>query len=106
MPTALEALLDEARVALVAGDLSLLAEITPRMELLAETLTAPDRATAERLQRKASRNALLLQSAARGVRSAMGRLSEITTPPMLVTYDALGRRGAVAGPASPVLRRF
>jgi hypothetical protein len=72
----LEDLLDRAADALLAGDLAALAQLTPEIERA--SISATDRASAERLQEKALRNARLLQAATRGVKAAHLRLTEIT----------------------------
>jgi hypothetical protein len=90
----LEALLDHAAEALLSGDLATLAELTPQIETA--SLIAPDRISAERLQRKALRNARLLEAATRGVKAARLRMTEITRGPMLTTYDARGQKAMIA----------
>ena len=57
-----------------------------------------DQAQLLRLQRKAERNAICLQSAARGIRSAVRRLQEVRRAATgLATYDDKGRRVEIAG---------
>lgn len=92
--TRLEDLLDQAAEALLAGDLATLASLTPAIE--SAQVTAPDEASARRLQRKAERNARLLQAATRGVKAARLRVSEITRGPTLTTYDARGQKALIA----------
>jgi hypothetical protein len=106
MTTQLEDLLDAVRDALVAGDFAALAQLGDNIDALADTPPEADRAAARRLRAKAERNARLLQAAARGVKAALGRLSDIASGPTLTTYDAQGRKTAVAPVALPVLRRF
>jgi hypothetical protein len=89
----LEDLLDQAAEALLAGDLVALAALTPRIESAAPP---QDRATAERLQAKARRNARLLEAATRGVKAARLRVAEITRGPTLTTYDARGQKAQIA----------
>lgn len=89
----LEQLLDRAAEALLAGDLPALAALTPRIE---SADLPQDRATAERLQAKAQRNARLLEAATRGVKAARLRVAEITRGPTLTTYDARGQKAQVA----------
>jgi hypothetical protein len=100
----LEALLDRAAEALLAGDLAALAELTPQIETA--VVTASDRASAVRLHERASRNARLLQAASRGVKAARLRLDEIGRGPTLTTYDARGQKASIAplglGPARRV----
>lgn len=104
MLTALEDLLDQTREAVLAGNLGLLADLGPRIEAEAATLARQDRPTAERLLRKAERNAALLVAAGRGVRAAQGRLKDIANGPSLTTYDALGRKASI-GPLAELAPR-
>ncbi|MBA3910425.1 MAG: hypothetical protein C0524_11205 [Rhodobacter sp.] len=106
MSLALEDLLDQTRDAVVAGNLTALAMLAPKVEALADTLPPLDRQTTERLRHKADRNAVLLQAAGRGVRSAQARLVEIANGPTLTTYDAKGRREVIASQSSLIPRRF
>jgi hypothetical protein len=99
----LEDLLDQAAQALLAGDLAALGPLAP----LIESASLPqDRATAERLQVKAQRNARLLEAATRGVKAARLRVAEITRGPTLTTYDARGQKAQITpqglGPARRV----
>lgn len=96
--TPLEDLLDETHKALLAGDLAALAGLDDRLSAAADTLPPLELATARRLQRKAERNARLLQAAGRGLRAARARMAEIATGPGLATYDAQGRKAALADP--------
>ncbi len=99
----LEELLDQAAEALLRGDLAALPALTEA--IVSETGTAAeDVPGAERLREKADRNARLAQAAARGVRAARGRLSEIASGPVLTTYDALGRRASVPLPQAAAKR--
>ena len=91
--TQLEDLLDQAAAALLSGDLAALARLTPALE--SASPAAPDRASAERLQQKAQRNARLLEAATRGVKAARHRVAEITRGPTLTTYDARGQRAKI-----------
>lgn len=99
----LEDLLDQVAQALLAGDLAALGVLAP----LIDSASLPrDRATAERLQSKAQRNARLLEAATRGVKAARLRVAEITRGPTLTTYDARGQKAQIApqglGPAKRV----
>jgi Rad3-related DNA helicase len=49
------------------------------------------------MQRKAERNAKLIQAAGRGLRAARDRTAEILSGSRLTTYDAQGRKSALAG---------
>jgi hypothetical protein len=90
----LETLLDAAADALLAGDLAAVSRLTPEIE--SATVHSADRASAERLQAKAQRNARLLQAATRGVKAARLRVAEITRGPTLTTYDARGQKALIA----------
>jgi hypothetical protein len=105
MQTLLDDLLDQTRDALVIGNLAALAGLAPRVATLAENLPQVDRPTAERLRRKADRNARLLQAATRGVRAAQQRLKDISAGASLVTYDAQGRRETLSGASVQMPRR-
>lgn len=93
--TQLETLLDQTATALLAGDLAALARLAPEIEAALDA-PPPDRASAERLQWKAQRNARLLEAASRGVKAARLRMTEITRGPTLTTYDARGRRAELS----------
>lgn len=103
---ALEELLDAAHDALLAGDLVALDRIGDGIESLAHSLAESDSATARRLRDKAERNARLLEAAARGVKAALGRLTEIASGPTLTTYDSHGRRAEVSEGRATAFRRF
>lgn len=105
MQASLDDLLDQTRDALVIGNLEALAKLAPQVEALAGNLPQIDRQTADRLRRKADRNARLLQAASRGVRAAQQRLSEISAGASLVTYDARGRRETLSGSSIQMPRR-
>jgi hypothetical protein len=92
----LEDLLDQVAEALLAGDLAALAALAPMVEAGAAALSAPDPANADRLRVRAKRNARLLEAAARGVKAALGRLTEIARGPALTTYDARGLKATIA----------
>ncbi len=89
----LDALLDRAAEALLAGDFAELAALAPQID--SAELAVTDRASAERLQEKALRNARLLEAATRGVKAARHRMTEITRGPTLTTYDARGQKAAI-----------
>jgi hypothetical protein len=94
--TELEDLLDRAAEALLAGDLATIGALTPRIEECAALLQPQERGTADRLCTKATRNARLLEAATRGVKAARLRMTEIAQGPTLTTYDAHGRKAAIA----------
>jgi hypothetical protein len=97
--TPLEDLLDQTHAALLAGDLAALSGLDERLSAAAEAMPPPSLTTARRLQHKAERNARLLQAAGRGLRAARARMAEIATGQGLATYDAMGRKAALAGQA-------
>lgn len=88
----LEMVLDRTCDALLAGNLAALGALGEALEDLAGGLAGLDRSAAERVLRKAERNGHLLQAAARGVRAARGRLTEISAAPTLTTYDSRGQK--------------
>ncbi|WP_309665661.1 hypothetical protein [Tabrizicola sp.] len=100
-----DAALDRTYEALLTGDLVALGQLAGTLE----RMPAPqplDRASAERLARKADRNGRMLLAAARGVRAAQGRLVEIAAEPALTTYDARGRRESVGQVSNLMPRRI
>lgn len=99
----LEALLDEAAFALIAGDFDALSRLTPQID--AHTLDAADRQSAEMLMEKARRNERLLDAAARGVKAAGLRFSEVIRGPTLTTYDARGQKAQINALAEMRSRR-
>jgi hypothetical protein len=101
----LEDLLDQARAALLSGDLPALSGLDTRIAAAADGLPALDPAAARRVRGKAERNAKLLLAAGRGLRAARDRMAEIVSGPGLATYDARGRKSALTG-AAPALGRF
>jgi hypothetical protein len=103
--TPLEDLLDQAFEALLSGDLAALAGLDARIDAAAGALPALGVEAARRLQRKAERNAKLLQAAGRGLRAARDRMADIVSGSRLTTYDAQGRKSALAGPTR-ALGRF
>jgi hypothetical protein len=99
----LEDLLDAAAEALLTGNLTALSLLTPQIE--SHSIAPLDRATAERIQAKAQRNARLLQAATRGVKAARLRVTEIARGPTLTTYDARGQIALLATTGSEPARR-
>lgn len=90
---ALAALLEQQRVALLAGDIAALAALPDRMERAMHRLgdRGADPAGLAKLAQIAARNARLVQSARDGIARAKG--DAIPTAP-LTTYDAKGRKDA------------
>ncbi len=105
MATTLENLLDAARDALLSGNLDALSGLDERVTREAAELPALSIGEAERLRRKAERNARLLTAAARGLRMARDHVIEIVSGPALSTYDSKGRKSTVPCPAR-ALGRF
>lgn len=105
MSTQLDTLLDQTRDALVTGNLGALAALSVQAEMLAASFPRVDRQTADRLRSKADRNARLLQAAARGIKAARQRLSDIGAAATLSTYDARGRREVITAPSPFQARR-
>ncbi len=97
----LEALLDTAREALLDGDILKLAALAGELE--AATLPR-DPAALHRSRAKAGRNAALLAAALKGLRAARRRAEELAQPDRFSTYDARGRRGALAASTAPAGR--
>jgi len=105
---ALERLLDRMHAAVLAGNLSDLATVAPELEAaLAGLATLDERALAERLRRKAARNATCLQAAARGLRAARRRIAEIRSArDGLQTYDGHGKRTELPQGRGRLAQRF
>ncbi|HEX9858186.1 MAG TPA: hypothetical protein VGA75_07500 [Paracoccaceae bacterium] len=104
----LEQLLDGMHRTLLAGDLAPLALLGADIDrLLARMEGVADRPQADRLRRKAARNAACLQAAARGVRAAQRRIAEIQAARLgLATYDGRGKRQDLPQGAGQLTRRF
>lgn len=93
----LEAALDALHRCILAADFGKLPKILDETERLTARL-APiaNRAVAERLREKASRNGLCLQAAARGFRAAQRRMGEMTAAStQLSTYTSRGLRAEI-----------
>lgn len=99
----LDALLDLAATALIAGDFDALSRLTPEIESL--DLAEIDRPTAYALMAKAKRNQCLLDAATRGVKTASLRVSDIIRGPTLTTYDAHGQKAHLNALANTQPRR-
>jgi hypothetical protein len=93
----LETLLDQTREALLSGDLAALSGLDDQIAAALDKLPVLGTDAARRVQRKAERNAKLLQAAGRGLRAARDRMAEIASGPSLATYDAQGRKAALGG---------
>ena len=95
----LDHLLDRAYAAVMTADYAALDSIEAKiLEVLVQSGAPPDLAQLTRLQQKAARNAICLQSAAKGIRAAMRRLEEVRRATVgLATYDGKGRRVETGG---------
>lgn len=105
MQIVLEELLDQTQAALLQGDLAALAMLGPRVEAVADSLGAADAGTADRIRHKARRNLILLEASSAGLRAAQARLGDILAGPTLTTYDAMGRKAAIALVSAAAPRR-
>lgn len=105
--SALAALLEEERAALLAGDFDRLASLAERKESLAAGLeTLADAEALAGLRDRLERNAALLDGAAAGVRSVAERLAAMReVRDALSTYDADGRRRDARHGTAPRLER-
>jgi hypothetical protein len=103
----LEGLLDQAYAAVMKADYAALDGIDARIAAHLTQMGAPrDAAILSRLQQKAARNAICLQAAGRGIRSAVRRLEEVRRAKLgLATYDDKGRR-VEAGAQHRLRERF
>jgi hypothetical protein len=88
----LENLLDQMADALQRGALNELAALSGAIETEIAILPDLDPGRAEGLRRRAARNDLCLQAAARGVRSALARIAGVGRGQQLSTYGADGRK--------------
>ena len=108
MAERLEQILDCIHDAVVAGDLLLVRGLATELDsLLAELPRLHDQGLADRLRAKAARNAACLQAAARGVRAARRRMTEIrAVQDGLATYDGQGKRLDLAQNGGKLTQRF
>lgn len=98
---ALDSLLEEERAALIAGELDRIAQIADRKATLVASLAGAgaDGVALVPLQRKMTRNQVLLDGALDGIRTVAARLSAIRdTGGTLETYDRNGRRQTWSAP--------
>lgn len=97
-PASLEDLLDQMADALQRGALGDLGGLSRDIEAGIAGLPALDALRARGLQRRAARNEVCLQAAARGVRAAIARIAGISgTAQQLSIYGADGRKVLVGG---------
>lgn len=105
----LEALLEQERACLLAGDLEGLGALLPIKEKLVEMMLCDVGANRERilpLEKKLQRNQLLLGGALDGIKSVAKRLAALRQVRMaLDTYDAQGRKQRVVTPTPPTLEK-
>lgn len=104
----LEQVLDRIHAAVVAGDLVQVRGLAGEVDsLLADLPRLQDQGLADRLRAKAARNATCLQAAARGVRAARRRMTEIrAAQDGLATYDGQGKRLDLAQNAGNLTQRL
>jgi flagellar biosynthesis/type III secretory pathway chaperone len=95
----LDALLEDERAALLAGDLEKVASLLERKEAIIDALALLDAADAEALQslnKKLHRNQALLDQALEGIRSVAKRLSALRqVRRSLDTYDEKGEKKVI-----------
>ena len=102
----IETILDETHAALRAGNLPLLEVLSARTDLALDANGGCDRSLAQRLQRKAQRNARMIAAAMKGVKAARQRAQDLTTQGRFSTYDAGGRRDQVGLSTTAPSRRL
>ena len=101
-------LLERERAMLLANDLDGLDALAEEKEALMRAVAASgaDRTTLARLARAAERNGALLESVARGIRSAMRRIREVREGGAgLKTYGVNGERQIVPAPSGKLEHR-
>lgn len=105
----LEALLEQERAFLLAGDLEGLGTLLPVKEHLMDILlddTEAGRARIQPLEEKLQRNQLLLDGALDGIRAVATRLAALRqVRAALDTYDAHGRRQSVPAHTAPKMEK-
>lgn len=91
-------LLDQAYEAILKSDYAALPDLSARLEQAMDTAaTTLGEEALRRIRQKASRNAVVLLAAQRGIRSARRRLEEVREAASgLTTYDRQGKRAAVS----------
>lgn len=95
----LDALLDEERDALLAGNLDAMSALVERKENLISTLNAHQQPQADlvHLQGKVSRNQTLLDGTLEGIRAVTGRLAAFRKiRRTLETYDQTGQKTTIS----------
>ena len=105
---ALDALLEEERGALIAGDLDRIAALVDRKADLVAGLAgaAPDARALVPLRRKLQRNQALLDGALEGIRTVAARVSTLRdVGGALETYDRNGRRQTWPAPRKDGIER-
>ena len=96
----LDALVDEEREVLMAGDLQRLAPLLAEKQALIDQLNATDAAAAglDALKAKVARNQAMLDGAMQGIRAVTARMSALRKiRQSLETYDETGRRRTIRG---------
>lgn len=104
----LEQMLDRINAAVVAGNLLQLSEMAGEVDsLISDLPQLQDQKLADRLRAKAARNAACLRAAARGVRAARRRMTEIrAAQDGLATYDGQGKRQDLGQNAGKLTQRL
>jgi hypothetical protein len=104
----LEQILTETAAAIRLGNLTVMGKLATETELaLAEIGPETDAARFTALRDQAGRNAMALQAAAKGVRAARRRLTEVMSARAGVqTYDQEGNTRQIGGPAGSMKARF
>lgn len=108
MTARIEALIEEERQALLAGDLDRLGDLVDQKEqLFASAGSIAEHAALDRMQTNLRRNHALFDEALKGIRAVSARLAEINRlRDTLETYDASGRKSRLrAGDRGKIERR-
>ena len=102
----LEVILDESVIALKAGNLFRLGDLSDMADVAISGDGGIDRRSAERLHDKAQHNAALIAAAIKGVKVARQRAKELSAGGQFLTYDSKGQRNQVGLSSLPASRRF
>ena len=105
MASDLSILLDEMHAATLSGDFARLTALLPDLEDARKRVETRGSADPGALRKKAERNALCLQAAVYGVKSARRRIADIAEAARgLTTYDRIGGKATLSDTA-PKSRR-
>lgn len=93
----LEAILDQVHRSILAANFAALPQLMDETDRLVQSLIPlTDKIDAERIWRKATRNGLCLQAAARGIRAAQRRMDDVNAAgTQLATYTSGGQRAEI-----------